>query len=322
MDTEYDTPKPSSKWENTAFKHLYFEKAHSPYTSHAVVLRNEYPMPKLLEYSHNSYNFRSKEFHEDTEVVALGCSHTFGVGVPERFIWPTVVKEITGMQDVVNLGKPGVSIAYQVRMLGIYIRTYGPPKIVLCNFPDLLRYEYIADDGRIIDGSTHRGLGDNSYTEEQASSQSVIALGALEAMCKANKIILRWQFWVDISEHTEYRLNEYFSNHIHNKYKINQFQLLDPYIDESTDEICGENSQYICSDDCCADLKNRSNGCFNYGYDRYAVPKKYQRHGIAIEEEELKELKRSTFRIEGNQPMGHFGSHAHWHWAKNLLDSL
>ena len=322
MDTKHDTPMPSAKWENTAFRHLYFEKAHSPYVSNAVVLRNEYPTPSLVEYSHNSHNFRSKEFHQNTEVVALGCSHTFGVGVPERFIWPSVVKQITGIDDVVNLGKPGVSIAFQVRMLSIYIRTYGPPKIVLCNFPDLLRYEHISEDGKIIDGSTHRGLGDNSYTEEQASSQSIIALGALESMCRANRITLRWQFWVDISEHTEYRLNEYFDNYIHNKYKINQFQLTNPYIDSLTDEIYGNNTQGICADDCCAELKKISKGCFNYGYDRYSVPKKYQHHGIVINEEELAKLKKSTFRIEGNHPMGHFGSHAHWHWAKNLLDSL
>ena len=103
MDFEHKTRRPPEPWENSAFKHIYFEKAHSPYVSHTVVLRNEYGMPNLLEYSHNSYNFRSKEFHEDTEIVALGCSHTFGVGVPEKFIWPTFVKELTGIEDVVNL---------------------------------------------------------------------------------------------------------------------------------------------------------------------------------------------------------------------------
>jgi Pyruvate/2-oxoacid:ferredoxin oxidoreductase delta subunit len=322
MNTENWPPMPSEKWEDSAFRHIYFEKANSPYISHAVILRNEYAMPNLLEYAHNSHNFRSKEFHEETEIVALGCSYTFGVGVPEKFIWPTFVKELTGIDDVVNLGKPGVSIAFQVRLLSTYIRNYGPPKIVLCNFPDFLRYEYVADSGKIIDGSTHRGLGDNSYTEEQAASQSVIALGTLEAICKANNITLRWQFWFDISESTEHRLDIHFSNHVHNKYKTHQFQFFNPYLDSSTDEICGENLQYICPDDCCIELKNRSNGCFNYGYDRYSVPKKYQRHGVLIEEEELERLKKSTLRIEDNRAMAHFGSHAHWHWAKNLVDSL
>jgi hypothetical protein len=52
------------------------------------------------------------------------------------------------------------------------------------------------------------------------------------------------------------------------------------------------------------------------------VPKKYRKFDLIIEEVELDKLKKSTLHFEDNRPMGHFGSHAHWHWANNLVDSL
>lgn len=321
MDDEQDTPKQSMPWESKAFRHIHFEEI-SPYVSHTMVLGSEYAMPDLLEYSFNSHNFRSDEFHENTEVITLGCSNTVGVGVPNSLIWPTFVKELTGIDDVINLGKPGSSIAFQVRVLSTYIRHYGPPKIILCNFPEIRRYEHFTESGEVVEGSTLRGLSDNSYTEEQASMQSIRALGELEAICKAGNIVLRWQNWAHHSAYIEHYLDFHFDYCVKNIYKDSRFQMNFSHLDLSTNEICGDYHNGICPDNCCVDLKNRSNGCFNYGYDRYSVPKRYQQHGLILEKEKLEKLKKSTFRIENNTPMGHLGSHAHWHWAKNLVDSL
>jgi len=319
MNAEHEPPRP---WESAGFKHISFEKCHSPYTSYTSNLKNEYASPELLSYSFNINNFRSKEFHEDTNIVALGCSHTLGVGVPENFIWPSVVKELTGIDDVVNLGKPGASIALQIRMLATYIRTYGAPKMVLCNFPEITRYQYTTESGEIVDGHTHMGMTDNSYTNEQASTQSVVALGELEAICIANGIVLRWQMWTDTSKYLEYEFLENFNSYVKNKYTVNYLQLYNPYVDCETNEIRGNYSHDMWSGECCVDLRNRSNGCFNYGYDRYLVPKKYRKFDLIIEEKELDKLKKSTLHFENNRPMCHFGSHAHWHWAKNMVDSL
>jgi hypothetical protein len=319
---EHEPPQPLMTWESAGFKHVSFEKCYSPYTSYTSNLKSEYASPELLSYSFNINNFRSKDFHEDTGIIALGCSHTLGVGVPENFIWPSVVGELTGIDDVVNLGKPGSSIALQVRMLATYIRTYGAPEIVLCNFPEITRYQHTTESGEIVDGHTHVGMTDNSYTNEQASTQSVVALSELEAMCAANDIVLRWQMWTDTSEYLEYKFLENFKSYVKNKYTVNYLQLYNPYVDYETNEILGNYSHNMWSGECCVDLRNRSNGCFNYGYDRYLVPKKYRKFGLIIEEKELDKLKKSTLHFENNRPMCHFGSHAHWHWAKNLVDSL
>jgi hypothetical protein len=315
-------PEPSMPWESAGFKHISFEKCYSPHTSYTSNLRSEYAAPELISYSFNSFNFRSKEFHEDTNIVALGCSHTFGVGVPENLTWPSFIKELTGVEDVVNLGKPGSSIALQVRMLATYIRAYGAPKIVLCNFPELARYQHITESGEIVNGHTHMGLFDNSYTNAQASTQSILALGELEAICRTNGIILRWQTWCYQGEYFEYKFIENFNSYVKNKFTGRYLELYDPYVDSDTNEICGSYSHDAWPEECCTDLKNKSNGCFNYGYDRYLVPKKHQKFDFIIEKKELEALKKSTLYFEDNRPMGHFGSHAHWHWAKNLVDSL
>ena len=317
-----NAPFSSPTWDTIGFKHISFEERYSPRTSYTLNFQSEYASPELLSYSFNIHNFRSKDFHENTNTVTLGCSHTLGVGVPENLIWPSFVKELTGIDDVVNLGKSGSSIALQVRMLATYVRTYGAPKMVLCNFPEIVRYQHITESGEIVDGNTYMGMADNSYTNEQASTQSILALGDLEAICNANGILLRWQMWAGTGENFEDKLLNNFTSYVKNKYTANYLHMHNLYIDYETNEICGDYSHDSWPEECCSDLRKRSNGCFNYGYDRYSVPKKYQKHDLIIEKNELEKLKKSTLNTRGTIPVAHFGSHAHFHWAKNLVDSL
>jgi hypothetical protein len=289
-----------------------------------VNIGSEYAAPELLDYSFNSHNFRSKEFHEDTHILTLGCSHTLGIGVPENLIWPSFVKELTGIDDVVNLGRTGASIAQQVRFLNTYIFNYGAPKMVLCNFPEILRYQHVTESGEIVEGSAYSGMTDNSYTKEQAATQSILALAALEAICRANGITLRWQTWSgqESEEYMEYKFSKNFKHYVPNKFTEKYLSMNEPYVDADTNEVLGRNILGLMPEECCDDLRKRSNGCFNYGHDRYAVPKKYQKQNLIIEQKERDELKKSTFCSPHGKSIAHLGSHAHWHWAKNLVESL
>lgn len=322
MAEKHPYPNWEGELDKTIFRHISFEPRVSPFTCNTSSLGSEYAMPGLMEYSFNKHNFRSMEFRENTELVVLGCSHTIGIGVPQNLTWPSFVKDLLGIEHVVNLGVPGCSIARQVRILSTYIRAYGAPKMVLCTFPEPTRYEHIKENGEMIDGSTYRGMQDNSYTVEQASTQSIIALSALEAICEAGNILLRWQIWADTDEFYTNKLSEHFSYFVPNKYTVSYLQLNKPKIDEKTGEVEGVYAHNEWPDNCCSELKSRSNGCFNYGYDRYSVPRKYQEHGLILEKSKLDKLKKETLRVEDNRVMAHFGSHAHWHWAKNLVDSI
>lgn len=64
------------------------------------VLENElsqkptlYPNCIPVEYRHNAHGFRADEFTEkgDLTVLSLGCSCTYGHGVPDEFTWPRMV---------------------------------------------------------------------------------------------------------------------------------------------------------------------------------------------------------------------------------------
>jgi hypothetical protein len=322
MEKDHPYPDWVGTLDDTVFRHISFSQRVSPFKTNRFSLGSEYPMPELLDYSFNRHGFRSMEFHENTTMVTLGCSHTLGVGVPEKFIWPTFAKEMLGVDDFVNLGIPGCSIAKQVRTLSTYIRNYGPPKIVLCTFPELTRYEHTKENGDIVDGNTYKGMRENSYTINQAVTQSIIALSALEAMCHAHGILLRWQIWADIEDFHKNKLAEHFRHFVPNKYTVNYLQLNEPKIDSRTSEVYGKYAHDDWDLDCCAELRDRSDGCFNYGYDRYLVPKSMQKHSSTFEKNELEKLKIETLRIEDNRVMAHFGSHAHWHWAKNLVESI
>lgn len=322
MVKKYSRPDRDGKPDETIFRHISFDNFVSPHTNYIHSLNSEYAMPDLLEYSCNKQSFRSTEFCKNTELIVLGCSHTYGVGVPHNLTWPSFAKDLLGIKHVANLGLPGCSIARQIRFLSTYIRYYGAPKIVLCTFPELGRYEHINENGKLLDGSTIRGMPDNSYTVEQAETQSITALSALEAMCQAGNIVLRWQMWGDTDEFYENKLLEHFLHFVPNGYTINRLQLRSPKINEKTDEVDGVCAHEDGPLNCCAELKSSSKGCFNYGYDRYSVPKKYQKHNLLIEKTELEKLKKKTLNIEDNRVVAHFGSHAHWHWAKNLVDSL
>lgn len=43
-----------------------------------------------VPYSLNEYGYRSGPFHKDNEILILGCSQTYGSGLPNEFTWPEI----------------------------------------------------------------------------------------------------------------------------------------------------------------------------------------------------------------------------------------
>lgn len=89
-------------------------------------------------YIRNSKGYRSPEFKEGTELVFAGCSHSFGVGVPEETIWGSIVANTLGL-SYANVSSSGKSAYWIVKNLFGYFRKYGNPKILLCYFPNFDR---------------------------------------------------------------------------------------------------------------------------------------------------------------------------------------
>lgn len=99
---------------------------------------NEQEHDNINTYTTNRIGLRSGEFIETPDILAFGCSQTWGVGVPDESVWPKVLSEKLSM-SYVNLGIPGASIMRLVLVVIDYIETYGAPTHVVGLLPDVRR---------------------------------------------------------------------------------------------------------------------------------------------------------------------------------------
>ena len=94
-----------------------------------------------LDLQCNSFEFRKNPHFDDMEkitksqwknmYVCLGCSFTYGVGIPLFTTWPSALEERTGIKTL-NLGVPGGSIQTSYRILDSWLKHFGcAPKAVL-----------------------------------------------------------------------------------------------------------------------------------------------------------------------------------------------
>lgn len=287
--------------------------------------KSEYNTPWLYTYEKNSFGFRCPEFSGEAEFVALGCSHTYGVGMPLQYTWPSFVCDITEIKDYVNLSMPGASIFFQVRLLANYIRKYGAPKIVLANFPDLNRYETVDDKGNIKYGSTiDVWFEDFSKSPAYAHFQSLQALNFLEAICKSNNTKLVWQFWTGVGNDFGNLkiilddLRQHFSNcvDLFNDTRWSNSHEFFKYNKKRKQLSYSGRTPLV---PCCKDLYEKTKDCFHFAYDRYEVPSRYE--NVYIEKELLENKLYDTISSDPGMN-AHLGAHSHWHWAKNLTENI
>jgi hypothetical protein len=109
--------------------HLYGTKINSPQD-----------IVKKVEYSINEYGYRSDKFDKNNEVLVLGCSNTYGCGMPNKFTWPEIFSNSIN-KKYSRIASPGDSINGQVYKAFKYFEEVGNPEIVLGLFP-LYRLEY------------------------------------------------------------------------------------------------------------------------------------------------------------------------------------
>lgn len=93
---------------------------------------------KIL-YKFNSHGFRDIEFDDRPAGLALGCSHTMGVGIQEQHTWPRQLAKKLAMH-VWNLGIGGASLDCCFRVIDHYIEVLEP-KFVILQIPSSSRYE-------------------------------------------------------------------------------------------------------------------------------------------------------------------------------------
>jgi len=176
-------------------------------------------------YEINSLGFRG-EVYENPDIIASGCSITFGLGVPELGRWTNILgKKIN--KNVMNLGNPGASVESICTHIIQYCMNNKMPKEIFCLFPDFFRSMVVVDKefyktkvkrddafkekdslqqifcNPIIhkhDDSIFMEIENQKYIEDATSPHQLILnsinfIYILESFCLANNIKLHWTTW-------------------------------------------------------------------------------------------------------------------------------
>jgi hypothetical protein len=204
-----------------------------------------------VKYKINEHGYRGKNFLENKEILTLGCSQTFGMGIPENFIWPQVFSDKTNT-EFHNLASPGDSLQGQVYKAFQYFKEFGHPKFILGFFPiarmelpyipnvfGKINHDGSSDDGkqkpiiqriRFETNSDHwlKGSKIQKYSKIPHNPENVIPIQIsifynfmfiqiLEQYCKTNNINLIWTFYddpIDFESYFKKELPELLNNYI------------------------------------------------------------------------------------------------------------
>jgi hypothetical protein len=99
---------------------------------------------QALTYQYNSEGFRDSEFDQQPAGIALGCSHTEGVGIHAEHAWPRQLQNLLG-QKIWNLGVGGAALDTCYRLLEYWIEHLNV-EFVVCAVPGISRYEVFANN--------------------------------------------------------------------------------------------------------------------------------------------------------------------------------
>jgi hypothetical protein len=177
-------------------------------------------------YEINRFGLRG-EIYENPEVIAGGCSITFGIGVPEIGRWTNILGNLKN-KSVMNLGSPGASVESVCNTIIQYCQNNKMPKEIFCLMPDFFRRMVVVDkefyksrtsknsfvEGndnlrliycnpifhKLFKGGIVMEIENKKYIEDATSPHQLIlnsinAIYALEAFCLSNNIKFYWTTW-------------------------------------------------------------------------------------------------------------------------------
>jgi len=175
-------------------------------------------------YEINKNGFRG-EIDENSDVIASGCSITFGIGVPEEARWTNILSNQIN-KNIINLGVEGASVKNVCTNIIQYCMNNKMPKEIFCLMPDFVRNMVVVDKEFYRSGVKRENVGTEDYLElifcnptmkkngnivvmetkdkqniEDSVSPHQLILNAvnyiyiLESFCLSNNIKLYWTTW-------------------------------------------------------------------------------------------------------------------------------
>lgn len=256
----------------------------------------------LKQYEKNSIGYRGPEFSNSVDFVALGCSQSYGIGVPLEGTWADILSKKNNY-TYNNLSMPGGSIMHLVYNFLNYVDKFGPPKYLLCLFPDFYRIRY-GWDQKILLSEYHVSDNNNTYGISSLNTQfnkdhifkkylklptsgedvfpeihfyhiNILFINFLEIYCKKYNIKLIWAI-----------VDEFFHEELEKNYE-NYFSM--QVIDNNFKGIDLESWK---TKTCHIEYKDNFINCFDVGFDRNEKDR------------------------NGKLQHGHMGVHCHIHYAE------
>lgn len=174
----------------------------------------------------NSYGFRSPEYSSKNKLLALGCSQTMGMGVPEEGTWPNLLAKSLGI-TYSKVAYGGWSIQTIVMNAFAYFKEFGHPEMLCLLLPDPNRIKLVGVSGVIDTKYSNALTRDMAYKDveiydstlwkpdgfsypkyikrpyqladilpiEQTVFYGFQMLGMLIQYCSTNNIKLAWGSW-------------------------------------------------------------------------------------------------------------------------------
>jgi hypothetical protein len=265
-----------------------------------------------VSYNINEHGYRSSKFTKDNDVLVLGCSQTYGSGMPDEFTWPSIFSKSLN-KKYSRIAIPGDSINAQVYKAFKYFEEIGNPKIVLGLFP-LHRLEYSAIPGKFLSNSSwgqahvskisvgiahiyHKDLlkfskvphdPEHILPAEFGIFYNFMFIKMLEQYCESHNIKFIWSIYD--SKNTEILMQStmhVLKNYINTSKCIKEFEYLKRKNgDPMNDEILSNKLRH---EECCKEFKEHK--LYNWAAD-----------------------------FDDKKDLGHWGIHTHKHMAELFIE--
>lgn len=268
-------------FRNGGFRVLWdhYELLNYPDKSKIKELRNQ-------KYTINSLGYRGNDFLEEpAEILAAGCSQTWGLGVPDEYTWSNILSKNTEKR-IDNIGYFGKSVPAIVQMIFCYFKEIGNPKAVFVAFPNFYRFQFPINDfwksdtdirSNSLVAETYLGKNEDisqkpkyakapyvieeMMTKDYCIWQSIIHIQMLEQYCQSTGILLKYGFW---DSTTTLFFNQISNNNFYNNYISLEGEKWTPKYELK------QNQYYEKNESCHSNLKNIDNEYFwDLGLDRY-----------------------------------------------------
>jgi len=165
-----------------------------------------------ITYKINKYGFRSQHFDNfnknQKNILIAGCSVSFGIGIPEDFIWYKEMIKNIEFDEYYNISSLGASTRLIVKNILTFIRKNGKPDYIFAIFPNFsrdLQFDQYSKEfqncivNKLFPTAPKEYMTNNLYVKNYQYEYSVFTyvdyIRILEDVCKYLDIKLIWSTW-------------------------------------------------------------------------------------------------------------------------------